>query len=80
MQLRRSDGVRAGWWKVAQAESVGNRLAIVVQVGGTAIEVTDRRERNNVRIKAFAECVLIGAIKSVFTLESCWCNSMQSGF
>ena len=55
-------------------------LAVVVQIGGTAIKVAHGRERNNVRIKTLAECSLIGAIEGVFTLGELLVQFQQGCF
>lgn len=41
-------------------------FTVIVQVCKTSVEITGRREGYNVRIKTFAESMLVGTIESIF--------------
>lgn len=41
-------------------------LTVIVQVCLASVEITGRREGYNVRIKTFAESMLVGTIESIF--------------
>src|SRR6266571_2832905 len=55
-------------------------LAVIVEVCRASIEITGGRGSYNVRIKTFAEGVLIGPVKSVFALGELLVQFQQRGF
>ena len=54
-------------------------LTVIVQVCRTSVEITDRGEGYNVRIKTFTESMLIGAVESVFAQGELLVQFQQRG-